>query len=489
MKSRTSKIIIAAALLALLAAGAYSVFQQDNVGQKAAAGTPAAGEAAQEPSEAAQPAGKLVVDAPFEHVEIAPKALLIQDPGQPSIHRLPSGTVLRVPANAFAGAGGAPVTTPVQLSFREFHSAAEIIASGIPMRVPNAEGGEEWLQTAGMYEINGTSEGQPVEIASGKFIEIDLSSQVGGDYDFWIFDKESGRWANQGTAAAAEKDEAALEAARTEVRELRRKTATPPVVPKATPEEEKLIFTDLDIRNCPELAGKQPLALTYAGDNEKEDPKNNQWIANPGIWRKKSLRPAGQKGLYELTLLGDEVYRIPVRLALQGKNLEQARREYEAALASYQADMALLRNAEALLAQQAAFRRTMRVSAFGIYNYDILWKRPDSVPLAADFEFDGLPETIKPYITVYLVTGDNRTVVGLPHGDWGKLRISPSADNKLIAVLPGDKVAVFSQSDFNREMEAIKEASGSRYVFDMKVESQPLGSVESLQQVLQRASS
>lgn len=488
MKSRTSKIIAAAAILLLLAAGTYFVSRQDNVGQDAA-NAPAAGEAAAESADAAQPDARLVVDAPFENVEIAPEALLIQDPGQPSIHRLPSGTVLRVPANAFAGADGALIATPVQLSFREFHNAAEIIASGIPMRVPKADGGEEWLQTAGMYEINGTSEGRPVEIASGKSIEVDLSSKVGGNYDFWVFDKESGRWINQGAAAAPEKDEAALEAARNEVAGLRRKTATRPVAPTATPEAEKLIFTDLDIRSCPELAGKQPLALTYAGDNEKEDPKNNQWIANPGIWRKKSLRPAGKKGIYELTLLGDEAYRIPVKLALQGKNLEQARREYEAALASYQADMALMRNAEALLAQQAAFRRTMSVSAFGIYNYDILWKRPDSVPLAADFEFDGLPETIKPYITVYLVTGDNRTVVGLPYGDWGKLRISPGADNKLIAVLPGDKVAVFSQSDFNREMEAIKEASGSRYVFDMKVESQPLGSVESLQQVLQRASS
>lgn len=484
MKSITSKAIVAAVILSLLAAGVYTILISNHSKPGKASATE---QGAREGM--GQPAARLVVDEPFENIKPKTEALRIEDPSRPSIHTLSTGTVLRVPANAFADADGNTITAPVQLTFREFHSAAEIIASGIPMRIPKADGEEEWLQTAGMYEINGASGGRPVDIAEGKAIEVDLLSKTGGAYDFWIFGRESGRWENQGAGGEPKEDAAALEEARRAVEELRGKTAAPPVAPEPTPEAEKLIFTDLDAGCCPELAGRKPLALTYAGNDEKTDPKNNQWITDPGIWRKKTLQYSDTEGVYQLTLLGNEVYRIPVRLALEGKNLEQARRDYQAALASYQANFEMLRNAEAMLARQAAFRRTMSVSGFGIYNYDILWKREDSVPLIADFRFGELPEAVKQYVTVYLVTGDNRAVVGLPQSDWSQMRISPSADNKLIAVLPGDKVAVFSQSDFNREMEDIRQASGSRYVFDMRVEPEPLNSMESLEQLLQRASS
>lgn len=486
MKITTSKIIVAAAATTLMAAATYTILQNDTDGPRAKQ-TSSSEMANQESTQ--QAFAQLAVEEPFEEVRLEAEVLLIEDPSQPSIHELPSGTVIKVPANAFADAGGETVATPVQLSFREFHNAAEIIASGIPMRIPKAEGEEDWLQTAGMFEIDGSSEGQPVEIAEQKAIEVGLLSREGGEYDFWIFDGQAGRWANQGAAESPQKDLMALAEIETEVKELRSKTARRPIEPMPTPEEEKLIFTDLDIKNCPELAGKNPLALTYAGKDEKADPINNEWITDHGIWRKKSLEPTGKKGVYQLTLLGNEAYRIPVKLALQGKNLEQARQEYQKALASYQADVALLQDAEALLAQQAAFRRTVEVASFKIYNYDALWKKENAVPLMADFRFEGFPAAVNRYVTVYLVTGDNRVVVGLPQKDWGKLRISPDADNKLIAVLPGDKVAIFSQSDFDREMDAIQQSGGSRYVFNMKVEPGQLGSVEGLHRILRKASS
>lgn len=485
MKATTTKIALAAAAAMLLAAAAYRMLQHGNPNASKAG---AAAEQAAPGGAEAVPA-KLAIEEPFENVKTKAEELLIENPGRPSTLRLASGTVLTVPANAFVNVNGGPVAGPVRLRFREFHEAADIIASGIPMRIPKAEGEEGWLQTAGMFEIYGTSEGQAVEIAPGKAIEVDLASRVGGDYDFWIFDRQSGQWANQGPAGAPQQEAIGRDEIEAEVGALRSRTARRPTEPQVTPEEEKLVFTDLDTRSCPELAGRKPVALAYAGDNKAEDPKNNQWISDPGIWRKKTLKPSGKAGVYELTLLGDKVYRIPVRLALEGKSLEQARQEYQRALASYQADVELLRDREALLRQQAAFRRSMSVAGFGIYNYDILWKRGDSVPLMADFEFEGMPQALKQQIMVCLVTGNDRTVACLPYGDWDKLRISPSADNKLIAVLPGDKVAVFSQSDFDREMEAIRQAGGSRYVFNMKVQEQPLGSVESLQQILDRASS
>ncbi|NJN77433.1 MAG: hypothetical protein HC803_03155 [Saprospiraceae bacterium] len=61
----------------------------------------------------------------------------------------------------------------VDISYREFHDAAAIIASGIPMT--NSEG-DKYMETAGMFEINGSQNGQEVGIADDKEIEVKMGS-------------------------------------------------------------------------------------------------------------------------------------------------------------------------------------------------------------------------------------------------------------------------------------------------------------------------
>ena len=241
-------------------------------------------------------------------------------------------------------------------------------------------------------------------------------------------------------------------------------------------------FTDLNVTCCPDLQNKESVILTQVEANKVRLPKSKAWVD-------KVLNKTSEEGVYELKLYGQEkIYTLAVKIPLQGAALKSANEQYEALMAAYEANKAMLKDKKAMYEQRAAFRRSLRVQSFGIYNYDILWKRPDMVPIYANFNFGLMPDELLTNISVFLITGDNRTVIDFPHSDWKKFRFSPSADNKLVAVLPGNKVAFFTKSDFEAAKEDIVAAAGTDYTFDMTIEEETMDSMDDLQAIIDKAS-
>jgi len=116
-------------------------------------------------------------DVAFETFSVVP-----QDGFQTT---LATGTVLRVPKNAFQYADGTPVTEKVILKMREFHDAASVIASGIPMK---HEGHD--FESAGMFELRGeVASGRSVQMA--KTIEVDLATNAEQEdaYSQWYLEE------------------------------------------------------------------------------------------------------------------------------------------------------------------------------------------------------------------------------------------------------------------------------------------------------------
>lgn len=98
------------------------------------------------------------------------------NPTQPTDLRHPSGTRIRIPKNAFVDKNGKTITGEVSIEYREFHDAAEIIASGIPMHYDSA-GSRRQFESAGMFDIRGQQNGQPVFIHPEQRIKVELVSQ------------------------------------------------------------------------------------------------------------------------------------------------------------------------------------------------------------------------------------------------------------------------------------------------------------------------
>jgi len=126
----------------------------------------------------------------------------------------------------------------------------------------------------------------------------------------------------------------------------------------------------------------------------------------------------------------------------------------------------------------------MKINQLGIYNYDILMKSPDNFLFAANFDFGKDVPKSHSKVNVYLITNDARSVVAFPYGDRKRFGIDPSIDNQLVAILPNNKIATFSQKDFDANLDAMEEAKGKSYTFKMKVKSEPITNMDDLSKAI-----
>jgi len=91
---------------------------------------------------------------------------------------LSEGTRLVIPRTAFQNDRGQLIQEgEVDVFYREMHDAVDFFMAGVPMTYDSA-GMRHYLQSAGMIEIIATQNGQPVGMAPGKKIRIELQSNV-----------------------------------------------------------------------------------------------------------------------------------------------------------------------------------------------------------------------------------------------------------------------------------------------------------------------
>ena len=416
---------------------------------------------------------KQSISPAFSSLDVATQTLNVKGTKAQKL-QLPSGSSIDVPESAFVDANGSPVNGDVEILFREFHNAAEIIASGIPMKVFSENGNEEWMQTAGMYEINGSQNGHPVFIAPGKSLTVNLVSEVDGEYDFWKFDEGAGNWDNLGVSTPQPNPSAMEKKAPVNI-------GPAPNAPIAFDEKKSPIDLDVNLKNFPELANKKGIVWQYAGKDKKKDPANNPDLFQTN-WDEIELVANADGQTYTLTLANDEQkITLPVVPALKGKDLEQALADYKNRLEDYKKRLASTQEEKSFKDKQSNFIRSFQVQGFGIYNYDILMKTRDLIPVLANFDFGtGVPANLRDDIIVFLVTGNGRAVVKFPPSDWKKMRLDPNLDNSFVAVLPGNKMAVISKEEVKKQLPNIKNTAGQEYVFRMNVQEQAVSSVEEM---------
>ena len=431
----------------------------------------------------------LAIDAPFEAISSPSEELVIPNPAEASTFQLASGGYLKVPANAFQTASGETVQEEVKLVYKNYQSVSEIITSGIPMKIANEDGTVDWMQTGGMFEIRGYIADKPVSLAADKSIEVSLISTTEGDFDVWEFDEAAGNWEGIAQNYQAQKEVIANQALAQEIKQLQQATKKQPINPD-TKGQHKLLFNDLDLNQSPKLKGKSTIALVYVGKDKAKDPKSKPEINTPGAWYKKELKPLDAAAdTYTLTLYGEELYQIPVKVALQGAELEAAKARYQALLAQHQQQVKLLQEKKTRRNLQNSFRRTISANNMGIYNYDNRYFR-EATALLAEFNFGPAANHLKKETKVYLVTADNAVVVPFYGSGTQRMRYYPDVDNKLIAVLPGDLIATFSERDFKEAADELYEATlgNETYVFNMNVRSGKVESVEDLQEIINEIS-
>lgn len=135
----------------------------------------------------------------------------------------------------------------------------------------------------------------------------------------------------------------------------------------------------------------------------------------------------------------------------------------------------------AAVAYRTQLFRDLEIDQLGFYNYDKLWKDEDAVLFTADFDFG--PGIEKNKAVVYVVYKQTNTVITYYKYDWEKnFRLLPNEKGSIFALLPDQKVAVFTQDQYkNLDIASLK---GKAFTFQMSLFPDKVASPAQLRNVL-----
>lgn len=357
----------------------------------------------------------------------------------------PSGTVLKVGPGTFVDALGNPVKGDVQIKYREFHDAADILLSGITMEYTE-HGAKENFQTAGMMEILGSQGEAPVYIAPGKHIDVRMASfTTGDDYNLYFLDPRKG-WKDIGKPKTEANKDLGIQRERTGTLSAPR----PPIKGESGVEQDGEVMFTVNYEDFPELRPFKEVRW-MAEDKGKYAQLEDKILSK--VWTKVELHELDDDGLrYQLTLWrkGKAEITVNMRPILEGEDYEMGMERFRKKKAAYDKMIQEKELEEERLATQADVFRSFPIAGFGIYNCDRFYLAPDVVNFRVEFVF---PEGIymDPNKTIAAhITGDNRAVILMETGAEHLLRFSKREKNTLVVILPNHKVAVFGQEGFRK---------------------------------------
>jgi hypothetical protein len=105
-----------------------------------------------------------------------------------------TSSTIKVPKNTFVDKTGKDVIGDVTIEYIEFHDLGDIVLSGIPMNYDSA-GSSFNLESAGMFDIRGSQNGEPVFIKKENPVKIELASSNPDDrFNQYFLDTVKQNW-------------------------------------------------------------------------------------------------------------------------------------------------------------------------------------------------------------------------------------------------------------------------------------------------------
>lgn len=287
--------------------------------------------------------GYLIVNTPYQTIETAitspfeNKKINVDftawemDAEKAKIFYLPNGSNIYIEASSFVDVEGNPVKGKIKIDYRELRKASDIIASGIPVQYDSA-GVKYPFESDGMFEIRGKKEGEPVFIAPGKSIKVNMvSSNYSPNFNNYYLNEErkvltlhsplihqvyaqnsTPKWQLLGKSILVSSDnfvqkkQQLLDRKQAEIDSLAsliETLETQPIqeevlIEKTIPSNHSDDFQiSLNTKENPELIQYRDQIWRYAGENKQESPtQKHHWILSEK-WDQIALTPLKYKPL------------------------------------------------------------------------------------------------------------------------------------------------------------------------------------------------
>ncbi len=281
-----------------------------------------------------------------------------------------SNSKIIIPKKAFVNKQGQDIIGDVEITYREFHNQADIIASGIPMTYDSA-GVKSTLESAGMLDIRGYQNGEPVYINPKKQITVEFQSEHTADrYNMYVLDTVAKNWVyqNRDNSLKGQKKQAASVTSASKTSDVTQETIASPktenlqkqldaIPPKI--EAEKVVYSkkvtqlpkvttptkptkatagrpqfelDVSYKEFPELEAFKNAIFEVGTENKNYNSK----LADV-TWSSAEVSEGPTKGKnYLLTLkLRERVEKLIVYPALTGADYDKALKTYESKFNDY----------------------------------------------------------------------------------------------------------------------------------------------------------
>jgi hypothetical protein len=406
------------------------------------------------------------------------------DPGKDTILIFETGSMIKIPAGAFVDSSGMPVTGKVDIDYREFHNAGEIILAAIPMRYDSA-GKEAHFESAGMFQINGTQNGEPIFISKGKAIEVAMVSLNSDSTKFNQYYLANNKWVYTG------KDKPDFikisdPVKADSVQKMPSKNFFQKIVkPIKKNKNRQQFMIEVNPESYPELAVFSKVIFEVSPKMKDFDPaKANQ------SWHDADIQRTGKSGEYKIIFKGTlngkpEEYEVLGYPVVDEADYATAIKKYNDLSEAYQEKLnkkeknetvkeaklqsQLDRYVDAMnrykqlvkenyqLMQQAAqtqqlVYRTFQVQNFGMYNSDCPRLMPQGMILAADFQNEqGKAMDVS---TIYLVQkGVNAVYTYYPGKPIG---YNPGENNVMVVITKDNTIGWVTRETLDQVDKSIK---------------------------------
>jgi len=365
--------------------------------------------------------------------------------------RLDNGTEIIVPSDAFVDTEGDKIEGNVDLQYREIHSIMDVIGSGIPMTYTE-KGEKKNFVTAGMFEINGTAQGEKVAIAPGKSIQVNMASYNPSlEAKFYVLEKKTLKWKYVSESSIVAK--APPKKTKNPAKAIE---AEQPILPERADDEAFKFDIQVNLKKFPELSSYKEIIWQYVPSETEgfDDPeKTENFYTEP--WTSIQLEHYGQsKETYKLILASKtRTFTSLVKPVLGERSFAKAKKEYERTMKAYDK---LMQAETAINAQQAAIQRQISLTSFGTYNHDLFYTAKEKVIANAVIQTQA-NEPIASNFPSYLIVKSKNAVIKYSaegYDNYSNFTFDKADKNALIVMLPGKKIAVFNADAFIKAQNA-----------------------------------
>lgn len=301
----------------------------------------------------------------------------------------PSSSKIKIPKKAFVDKNGKEIAGEVTISYREFHNKADIIAGGIPMSYDSA-GKKYNLESAGMFDILGTQNGEPVFIKEEVKVEF-ASANPQDRFNQYYLDTVERNWKYlrrddlnkeermTNDESRGEKSEAKstkkLETLKREIEVIipkkidsvkvvytNRASALPkpkePLKPRKASGKQTFNI-DASTSDFPELKAFGNFVFELGDENKNYSPDMNEIT-----WHDIKISEGPKKGInYLLTLrYNQRVEKLIVYPVMTGNDLAKAQSYYQEKFEVYQASLQKRENTEIALKKEMEIKQQTYVA-------------------------------------------------------------------------------------------------------------------------------